>query len=82
MPIQELIILLIVGGIAGWLAGLALKGSGFGLIGDIVLGIFGAFIARFLLPAFGSGVFAIMINAFIGACIVIFLVRFIKRAVT
>ena len=82
MLIQELIILLIVGGVAGWLAGLALKGSGFGLIGDLVLGIVGALIARFLLPAFGSGVIAVIINAFIGACVVIFLVRFIKRAVT
>ena len=74
--------MLIVGGVAGWLAGLALKGSRFGLMGDIFLGIVGAFIARFLLPAFGSGAIAVIINAFIGACIVIFLVRFIKRAVT
>jgi uncharacterized membrane protein YeaQ/YmgE (transglycosylase-associated protein family) len=82
MAIQALIILLIVGGIAGWLAGLATKGSGFGLIGDIVLGIVGAFVARFLLPPFGSGIIAIIISAFIGACVVIFLVRLIKRAVT
>jgi uncharacterized membrane protein YeaQ/YmgE (transglycosylase-associated protein family) len=82
MNIDTLIILLIVGGVAGWLAGLVMKGSGFGLIGDMVFGIVGAFVARLLLPAFGSGIIAVIINAFIGACIVIFLVRVIKRAVT
>ena len=84
MTIEALIIWLIVGGVAGWLAGQVMKGGGFGLIGDIVLGIVGAFVAGLLLPAIGiaigGGIIAAIINAFIGACIVLLVVRLIKRA--
>jgi uncharacterized membrane protein YeaQ/YmgE (transglycosylase-associated protein family) len=45
MDVQALIIWLIVGAIAGWLAGMLVKGSGYGLIGDIIVGIVGGFIA-------------------------------------
>ena len=51
MGIESLIVWLIVGGVAGWLAGLIVKGYGFGLIGNIVVGIVGAFIAGWLLAA-------------------------------
>jgi uncharacterized membrane protein YeaQ/YmgE (transglycosylase-associated protein family) len=81
MAIEALIIWLIVGGVAGWLASLVMTGGGFGLIGNIVLGIVGAFIGHHLLPAFGSGVLAVIVSAFIGSCIVLFLARLIKRAV-
>ena len=47
---MEFIIWLIVGAIAGWLAGMVVKGGGFGLIGDIIVGIIGAVIAGWLLP--------------------------------
>ena len=50
---QSIIVWLIVGAIAGWLAGMVVKGGGFGLIGDIVVGIIGAVIAGYLLPALG-----------------------------
>ena len=53
MTLEDLIVWLIVGAIAGWLAGLIVKGFGFGLIGNIVVGIVGAFIAGFLLPRLG-----------------------------
>ena len=53
MAIESLIVWLIVGGVAGWLAGLIVKGYGFGLIGNIVVGIVGAFIAGWLLPRLG-----------------------------
>ena len=53
MESKVLIIWLIVGAIAGWLAGLIVKGFGFGLLGNIVVGIVGAFIAGFLLPRLG-----------------------------
>ena len=54
MPgLQSLIILLIVGAIAGWLAGIVVKGYGFGLIGNIVVGVIGAFIGNWLFPALG-----------------------------
>jgi len=84
MTIEALIIWLIVGAVAGWLAGQVMKGGGFGLVGDIILGIVGAFVAGLLLPAagilIGGGIIGAIINAFIGACIVLFIVRLIKRA--
>ena len=45
MTIESLIIWLIVGAVAGWLAGQVMKGGGYGLVGDIILGIVGAFVA-------------------------------------
>jgi uncharacterized membrane protein YeaQ/YmgE (transglycosylase-associated protein family) len=75
---------LIVGAIAGWLAGVIVKGGGFGLIGNIVIGIIGAIVAGWVLPLFGiligGGFFAQVINAAIGAIIVLLIVSFIKRA--
>lgn len=79
-----LLIWLAVGAIAGWLAGQIMKGGGFGLVGDIVVGIVGAAIAGFLLPKIGlyigGGLLGTIINAVIGACILIFVIRLIKRA--
>ena len=84
MDAQALIIWLIVGGVAGWLAGMVVKGTGYGLIGDIIVGIVGALIAGWLLPqvgiAIGSGIVGAIINAFIGAVILLIVLRLIKRA--
>ena len=84
LEIQALIIWLIVGAIAGWAAGQVVKGGGFGLIGDIIVGIVGAFIAGFLLPKIGlmigGGIIGAIINAFIGAVILLLILRLIKRA--
>jgi len=56
MALESLIVLIIVGAIAGWLAGQIVKGMGFGLIGNIVVGIVGAFIGGWLLsPYLGAG---------------------------
>ena len=52
--VESLIAWLIVGAIAGWLAGLIVKGFGFGLVGNIVVGIIGAVIAGWLLPRSAS----------------------------
>jgi uncharacterized membrane protein YeaQ/YmgE (transglycosylase-associated protein family) len=84
MTIEAFIIWLIVGAIAGWLAGQVMKGGGFGLVGDIILGIVGAVVAGWLLPAIGiligGGILGAIINAFIGACIVLLVIRLINRA--
>jgi len=84
MEVEGLIIFLIVGAIAGWLAGMIVKGGGFGLIGDIIVGIVGAFIAGWLLPriglVIGGGIIGEIIDATIGAVILLFIVRLIKRA--
>jgi uncharacterized membrane protein YeaQ/YmgE (transglycosylase-associated protein family) len=84
MSLVDLIIWLIIGGVAGWLAGLIVKGFGFGLVGNIVIGIVGAVIAGFLLPRLGiiigGGVIAAIINAVIGAVILLLIIGVIKRA--
>ena len=60
------------------------KGGGYGLIGDIIVGIVGAFIAGWMLPrvgiVIGGGIIAAIINAFIGAVILLLLLRLIRRA--
>lgn len=74
---------LIVGLIAGWLAGHFMKGSGYGLIGDIVIGIIGAYIGGFLLGIIGIHTFGLIgrtISATIGACVLVWLIRLVKRA--
>jgi uncharacterized membrane protein YeaQ/YmgE (transglycosylase-associated protein family) len=84
MDVQALIIWLVVGAIAGWLAGMVVKGGGYGLIGDIVVGILGGLLAGWLLPqvgiVIGSGMIAAIIDAFIGAVILLIALRLIKRA--
>ena len=84
MGIESLLVFLIVGAIAGWLAGLIVKGYGFGLLGNNVVGIVGAFIAGWLFPALGislgTGIVAAIIHAVIGAVILLVLIRLIKRA--
>ena len=81
--LESFIIWLIVGAIAGWLAGMVVKGGGFGLVGDIVVGIVGALIAGWLLPrlgiVIGTGFVPAIIDAFIGAVILLLILRLIKR---
>ena len=84
MEPQSIIVWLIVGGVAGWLAGMVVKGGGYGLIGDIIVGIVGALIAGWLLPrlgiVIGSGIIAAIINAFIGAVILLIILRLVTLA--
>ena len=78
-----LVIWLLIGAIAGWLAGQIMSGGGFGLVGDIIVGIIGAFIAGELFPrlgfALGGGVVGAIIAAAIGACLLLFVVRLVRR---
>lgn len=78
---------IIVGLIAGWLAGMVMKGGGYGIIGDIILGIIGAIVGGFLAGAlFGvddplSGFdISTLIVAFLGAVLVVAIVRVVARA--
>jgi uncharacterized membrane protein YeaQ/YmgE (transglycosylase-associated protein family) len=72
---QGLIIILVVGVIAGWLAGKIVRGSGFGLVGDAAIGMVGALIGDWLLHRlgvhFGSGIVGLTINATIGATVLL-----------
>jgi uncharacterized membrane protein YeaQ/YmgE (transglycosylase-associated protein family) len=82
--LYAIIVWIIVGGIAGWLAGLIVKGGGFGLVGDIIVGIIGAVIAGWLLPRIGvnlgSGWIGAIVAALIGAIILLLIIRLVKRA--
>jgi uncharacterized membrane protein YeaQ/YmgE (transglycosylase-associated protein family) len=72
---------LLVGLIAGWLAGLMMKGSGYGIIGDIVVGLIGSFFGGLLLSFFvegTAGFWGSILVAFVGACVLIFIVRAIS----
>ena len=75
---------LVIGAVAGWLAGKIVEGGGFGLIGDIVVGIIGAVIGGYLAGAIGisigGGLISSIIVAVIGAVILLFVLRLIKRA--
>jgi uncharacterized membrane protein YeaQ/YmgE (transglycosylase-associated protein family) len=84
MPeIQVIIAWLVIGAIAGWLAGQIVAGGGFGLVGDIVIGIIGSIVGWWLLPRInihiGGGFVAEIINAVIGAVVVLLVVRLLTR---
>jgi len=84
MALEAILIILVIGAVAGWLAGQIVRGMGFGLIGNIVVGIVGAFIAGWLLPrigiVIGGGMLGSIINATIGAVVLLVTIGLIKRA--
>ena len=84
MDPQALVIWLIIGAVAGWLAGIIMKGTGFGLIGDIVIGILGAVVAGFLFPRLGlnigNPIVGDIVGAVVGACLLLLAARLIRRA--
>ena len=83
MSLEGLLIILLVGLVAGWLAGQVVQGTGFGMVGDIVIGIIGALIAGWLFPTLGlrlgGGILGAIISAAIGAIILLVIARLIKR---
>ena len=85
MAAHGIIIWLIIGGVAGWLAGLVVRGGGYGIIGDIVVGIIGSVIFGWLFGALGlglgSGIVGSIIAAAIGAVILILVLRLVTRVV-
>ena len=86
MDIQSLIIWLVIGAVAGWLAGVVVTGFGLGLIGNIVVGIVGSFIAGWLLPKIGvksivnNQIVDQIIFAFIGAVILLVILGLLSRS--
>jgi uncharacterized membrane protein YeaQ/YmgE (transglycosylase-associated protein family) len=79
---QSLLVIILVGIIAGWLAGKVMDGGGFGLIGDLIVGLVGAFIGDWLVPRLhieiGSGIIALIFNALIGAIVLLLIVRLVS----
>jgi uncharacterized membrane protein YeaQ/YmgE (transglycosylase-associated protein family) len=75
---------IVVGLIAGWLAGVLVKGGGFGIVGDLAMGVLGAFLGGFLFNSLGvsagGGLLGAIVVATIGAIVLVLLLRLIKRA--
>ena len=82
MDIQALLMILAIGAVAGWLAGVIMSGGGYGLLGDIVIGIIGAFIGGFLFGLLGfavAGLIGQIISATVGAIVLLFVLRLLKK---
>jgi uncharacterized membrane protein YeaQ/YmgE (transglycosylase-associated protein family) len=81
---ESLLFILVVGLIAGWLAGQIVRGAGLGLLGDIAVGVVGALIGSWLLPqlgiVLGAGIVAAIVNATIGAVILLLIVTLVRRS--
>jgi len=82
MTNESLLVILLVGIVAGWLAGKLVRGAGFGIIGDLVVGILGAFIGSWLLPRIGlhlgTGTVSAIVNATLGAIVLLVVLRLLS----
>ena len=78
----SLIAFLLIGLVAGWLAGLIMKGGGFGLIGNLIVGVIGAFIGGFVFSLLGvsaGGLLGAIVTATVGAAVLLFVAGLVKR---
>jgi uncharacterized membrane protein YeaQ/YmgE (transglycosylase-associated protein family) len=83
LNIEGLLVFLAIGAIAGWLASLLIKGGGYGLLGNVVIGVVGATIGGSIFSALGiasGGLLGAIATATVGAAVLLFIVRLIKRA--
>ncbi len=85
MSLTHILIFLIIGGVAGWLAGLLIRGRGFGIIGDIIVGVIGSFIGAWLighvihLHLGRNALIGEFVAAFIGAAVLALILRLLRR---
>jgi len=82
MTFQSFLVFLLVGALAGWLSGLMTKGSGFGLAGNVIVGVIGAFLGNLLFGLVGIvayGLLGRVLFAVAGALLFVYLLRFIKK---
>lgn len=84
MTLELILIWLLIGAIAGWLAGMVVKGGGFGLPGDIIVGIVGAVIGGWLFGQLGifvgAGIVGAIIAATVGAIVLLLVIKVVRRA--
>jgi uncharacterized membrane protein YeaQ/YmgE (transglycosylase-associated protein family) len=84
MSNESLLMTIVIGGVAGWLAGLVMRGSGYGVIGDIVVGLLGAFIGNWLMramslsPNLGTPVLNRIVVSLVGALVLMFIVGMLR----
>jgi len=79
----NLIYFLLIGLVAGWLAGKVMKGSGYGLFGDLVIGVIGAYLGAWIfgmLHIAAGGTIGLLVTAFVGALVLVWLLRLMKKA--
>ena len=82
MAIQSIIILAVVGLVAGYLAGIIWKGAGFGLIGNLIIGILGAFLGGWLFGILGigiGGIIGMIVAGLVGALLILWIISLIKK---
>ena len=85
MDIIAVVVALIIGAVAGWLAGVIVEGGGFGLIGNMLVGIAGAFVAALLFPrlglglTLGGGIVGAIVTSALGAVVLLLIVNFVQR---
>jgi uncharacterized membrane protein YeaQ/YmgE (transglycosylase-associated protein family) len=80
---MNVIFWLIIGALAGWIAGNLMRGGGFGLMGNIVVGIVGALVGGWVFGLMGiaaGGTLGSLVTAVVGACVLLFIVSLVKRA--
>ncbi|MGB2896022.1 MAG: GlsB/YeaQ/YmgE family stress response membrane protein [Anaerolineales bacterium] len=83
MNTQDLLLFLVIGLIAGWLASRMMRSGPFGLVGDLIVGVIGAFIGGWLFGLFGisaGGILGSLVIALVGALVLLYVLRLIKRA--
>jgi len=83
MDPTSLLLFLVIGLVAGWLAGTVMKGRGFGLVGNLVVGVIGAYLGGWLFGQLGIGSSSLLgslITAFVGALVLLFLIGLIKKS--
>jgi uncharacterized membrane protein YeaQ/YmgE (transglycosylase-associated protein family) len=82
--LENLFWFLLIGLAAGYLAGFVMKSGGYGLVGDLIVGVIGALIGGYLAGllniSFGGGIVGALIVAFLGACLFIVLLRYLDRS--
>lgn len=83
MDTTGLVLFLVIGLVAGWLASRVMRGRGFGLAGDLIVGVVGAYVGAWLFGLLGisaGGLLGSLVTAFVGAVALLYMIRLIKRA--
>ncbi len=81
MSTENLLLFLVIGILAGFLAGKIMKGSGFGLIGDLIVGVIGSFIGVWVFGLLGissGGILGLLVAAIVGALLLLYIIRLAK----
>lgn len=84
MSNESILMIIVIGGVAGWLAGLILRGTGYGIIGDVIVGLIGAFVGNWLVRAFhfsvnlGSPVADRVVVSVVGAVVLMLIIGMVR----